>query len=415
VNNEHYNRGLNQPWETWSRGLRFYPIDQFGDPKSHGPFVRKVQIASANGMAVIFDLKGLARSNLINPLINLMFKSPTIKWLGHIFSSDEKALKNTDRRLAIIKTHTDTKTMCDMLQHPSAMKYVARKLGMNTIDLKKVGIPFEVCTPGLSTICSRLFGITPKKDQQGRALYWANKLTAEQLEYAALDPIITFDVYLRVNDYFDGFYQIRKNLLGGPGKTAKFPMLEDQLISRRCAMNIDIDQVSNAKIGDEIQLGDEILVVEDDCSSYKEETLSENPKLSVTTQNDLFVPDQSAKPKPLPVFPIIPILQQMVPQNQAPNPVLVSPRPNGHRVIWRTVRNGPPIIRVELRRPPPIVRRVLSRFEAVNRGYNQEKNDSNRFRQEFKKPRRSRPNWKARMETFFQQCLRLCATTFDAT
>jgi len=104
------------------------------------------------------------------------------------------------------------------------MKYVAGNLGMNAIDLKKVGIPFAVCTPGLSTICHRFL-----ESRQRKA---SNQMTAEQLEYAALDPIITFDVYLRVNDYFNGFYQIRKILLGGPRKTAKFPMLEEQLISR---------------------------------------------------------------------------------------------------------------------------------------------------------------------------------------
>jgi len=121
--------------------------------------------------------------------------------------------------------------------------------------------------------------------------------------------------------------------------------------------------VSNAEIGDEIQLGDEIPVVEDHCSSNEEEKLSENPNLSVTIQNDLFGPDQSAKnpestsdhqtsgctatklkfgivsPKPLPVFPILPILQPVVPQNQPPDPVLISPRPTGHRVVWRTVKN----------------------------------------------------------------------------
>jgi len=166
-------------------------------PDEHGPFVRMVQIASADGSSILYDLKGLAELSETQPLIEL-FDNSRVTWLGHAFDSDVRALKNTDRQLAKIRVNSDTKLMWDALQHVHTVDFLSKKLGMSgaEIDLNKIGIPFHIGRPGLSTVCKELCGIQPSKLLQGSGFTWAKALSKERLQYAVLDPIITMDIYI---------------------------------------------------------------------------------------------------------------------------------------------------------------------------------------------------------------------------
>jgi hypothetical protein len=93
------------PWKSWPEIYRRYPIDKFGNPNIHGPFVRLIQIARADGTTVLFDLFEMAEL----PSCFLKFlHDKTIQFLGHDFTNDMRALENTDRRFGEISISADS-------------------------------------------------------------------------------------------------------------------------------------------------------------------------------------------------------------------------------------------------------------------------------------------------------------------
>jgi len=56
VDVEHYNEPTNTSWRNWPHGHKFCHVEKSNE---HGRFVCMIQIASADGSNILYDLKGL--------------------------------------------------------------------------------------------------------------------------------------------------------------------------------------------------------------------------------------------------------------------------------------------------------------------------------------------------------------------
>jgi len=429
VDTEHYNGPKTSTWKNWQQSLKFYPIDQYGDPDCHGPFVRLTQIASVDGTAMVFDLKKLARPGQIQTLIDL-FRNEDVQWLGHALDSDIRALAKTDQRLAGLRMYSDTKMIWDVLQHGPSLQYLARKMNLDedNIDLKKIGIPFKIGRPGLKSVCEELLNVSPSKESQGRGFSWAISLPESDLNYAALDPIITMDIYLRINEFFDSFDQVRNILKRRSTETVNILMLDRPLVSRYVMFNsMSVDVIKSSQVGDSFKIGDVTVTIDDEIMSDNE---TEQPIHLCT----------ATKPKPASLSTAIKSksstaklasTSDMVQINRAtlapPANLQVKvnnlgsgstqPRPlvrivgQNSAIVQANPTAPQTVVHLPARRPAVVVRRMLTRDMAISRAYSQAKSDGTRFRNQFRNPTRYR-QWTNDMELFYPQCVSIIRHTF---
>lgn len=387
-----------QPWQSWPDALKFYPIDKVGRPQSHGPFVCLIQISSADGSTVLFDLKKMSSTDLES--VVELFGDKNIDWIGHDFGCDLRALDNTDSRLAKIKVRTDTKLIWDVLKHQRSMDHVADSLGQRSLDLCKIGIAFSIVDPGLAKICREMFGVEPSKDERGRGLKWAGHLKQQQLEYAALDSIVSMDVYLRINSCYEAFRKIHDALKNGPRNTKPMPLISRRLTSTssKVSPTMTAEDIEMAGVGETIVVDDILMTVDDEAM---EEDVDQpgpsgtQPNIVVVIKNDQMKP---IRPTLLP--------------NPTPNPppVATSARSHAdqsHVVVRRTTSNdGRPIYRIEPRLPMrrPVVSYGLTNEVAAARVIRRIRSNCKLFRSTFgaPKPGQTMP-WSSAMQRFFDQ------------
>jgi hypothetical protein len=233
-------------WSNWPKELKsLYPINTHGNVEKHGPFVRLIQLTRVDGSAVVIDLFEL--KEIPTELLTFLLDK-NIYFVGHDFKNDLHALRNTDIRLGGINISADPFTIWNAFRMPNVIAKLretyyrqACDLPMSPVAFSKqdkseipinalIGVPFEfhLRSPKLTNLAECLIGLEIPKAKQGRGMDWAGTIDFEQFNYAALDPIVTLDVYLILDQFFDEL-EVVKNTLGQGKGLPKICMLDSSV------------------------------------------------------------------------------------------------------------------------------------------------------------------------------------------
>uniref|UniRef100_A0A915JS42 Uncharacterized protein n=1 Tax=Romanomermis culicivorax TaxID=13658 RepID=A0A915JS42_ROMCU len=103
-----------QKWEEWPINVRqLFPIHQYGEPTSFGPFLATIQICRMDGDIIIFDL--LKMHAIPECLINLLIN--TTDFIAFDGNCDWNAMINTDKRLTLFHAGADPKAIWETFRH----------------------------------------------------------------------------------------------------------------------------------------------------------------------------------------------------------------------------------------------------------------------------------------------------------
>lgn len=203
------------PWTAWSvhRRKKSAYIGKYGTSNIHGPFVRLIQLARCDGCVIVFDL--IILEGIPQQLLQFLTSEST-SLIGFGSKSDTDALTTTDARCASLVIQGDTQNVWSALQHKKVVEYVEEKYG-TTIE-KHYQLPYNIhrVTPSAANLVQYLFGYKIDKDEglQGRGFHWLDldRLESKQLGYAALDALISLDLYLAIDRHHDAFFNIKAEI-----------------------------------------------------------------------------------------------------------------------------------------------------------------------------------------------------------